>query len=287
MSRRLAIVLNPDSGKQETSQAEITKLFTDHNLSLKFFDITKGIDNLAKAIRTYKPQAVIAVGGDGTVNAVANIVMSLKLPMGIIADGTFNHFAKDLGLPLEPAGAAEVIIKNKAISVDCASVNRHVFVNNFNIGGYPEAVMKREQLSHIPSKTIAGLVAALHVGRRHSRQVFNIEIDNKSLIVRAGMLFVGNNRYELQGSEFTTRKQLDGGQLQVVIIKTGRFLHLLGILARTLMGGAHEKADIYTAHTLTIKPLVRQRNVAVDGEVLQLTPPFTITIHPKALTVLV
>ena len=55
--------------------------------------------------------AVIAAGGDGTVSAVASALASAgegAVPLGVIAIGTLNHFAKDLGLPLRPGDAARV-----------------------------------------------------------------------------------------------------------------------------------------------------------------------------------
>src|SRR5262249_39576575 len=53
--------------------------------------------------------AVIAGGGDGSIRAVASVLAGTRVPLGIIPLGTFNHFAKDLGLPLDLESAVETI----------------------------------------------------------------------------------------------------------------------------------------------------------------------------------
>ena len=286
--KRLAIVLNPGSGKSETSKTEIAKLFKSKEFELKFFAITKGVSVLQKAIKAYKPKAVIAVGGDGTVNAVAAIVTQLDLPMGVIPAGTLNHFSKDLGLPAEPAEAAAVIVKLNATNIDYGSVNDRVFVNNCNLGGYPEAVLKRDELSSgVLNKWLAAIIAAIHVRLQHRRQKFVLNTDGVTINVRAGSLFIGNNRYQLEGTEFTKRKRLDQGMLQLVVVKTGRVRHMLGILVSFLMKRPHEKVAIYEAQQIVVHARGRQHNVAIDGEVIQLATPLVIKIHPKELQVLV
>lgn len=286
--KRLAIVLNPGSGKSETSKGEIAKLFNTKKFELKFFAITKGVGALQKDIKVYTPQAIVAVGGDGTVNAVATIASQLQLPMGVLPAGTLNHFAKDMNIPTDLAEAATVIAKLHTVSVDYGTINDRVFVNNCNLGGYPETVLKRDKLTgSIPSKFIAGIIAALHVRSDHSRQKFEVTIDAKTNMVRAATLFIGNNRYKLAGTQFTTRRHLNKGILQLVIIKTGRVRHLLGILIGFIVKRPHEKAAVYEAKTIQIRSGREKHNVAVDGEVISLYAPLTIVSHPKKLMVIV
>lgn len=284
--KRLAIVLNPDSGKTETSRAEISKLFKSNQFELKFFDITKGIDVLQKHIQKYSPNSVIAVGGDGTINTVANIAVQLNLPMGVIPAGTLNHFAKDLGLPQDSTQAAVTITKQHITKIDYGSVNGHIFVNNCNLGVYPEIVRKRNKLS-LPSKWLAGMVAAIQVRLQHERQRYDITTDDLSLRVRAGAVFIGNNSYRLEGTTFTTRERLDQGTLQLVIIKTGRIRHFARILLSFIFKHPHEKVATYQAQNIQIRPRQQLTKIAVDGEVIELETPLEVKTHPKSLKVLV
>jgi diacylglycerol kinase family enzyme len=283
--RHLAVILNPKSGSSETSESEIRKLFDDHDIQLKFFDITKGLDVLTKAIKAHKPQALIAVGGDGTVNATANLAVRLDLPMGVIPSGTLNHFAKDMGLPMNPQEAADLISRGKLIAIDYGSINDRVFVNNANLGGYPEVVLKRDKLSILNNKWLSAIVASIQTFRRHQKQSFELSIDGQQHKVRAGSLFIGNNAYELQGLNFTSRQNLDQGNLQLVVIKTGRLRHLSSIGINFILRNSHEKVDEYQAKELEIRSSHSDDNVAIDGEVIKLSMPLTIKIHAKALKV--
>src|SRR5687767_10365595 len=66
---------------------------------------------------------VVAAGGDGTQSAVAAALAGTDTPMGVLAKGTLNHFAKDLGLPLDLPGAARLIATGTPRAIDVAQVN--------------------------------------------------------------------------------------------------------------------------------------------------------------------
>src|SRR5919206_2234799 len=89
--------------------------------------------------------AVVVGGGDGTVRTVAAVLAGTGVPLGILPLGTLNHFARDLGIPLELDGAAAVIARGSARTIDVAEVNGEVFVNNSSIGIYPYMVLDRER----------------------------------------------------------------------------------------------------------------------------------------------
>src|SRR5207342_1025227 len=81
--------------------------------------------------------AVIVGGGDGTVRAVAGAVAGSNVPLGILPLGTLNHFARDIGLPIDLEQAVAVIVAGHHRRVDLAEVNGRVFINNSSVGIYP------------------------------------------------------------------------------------------------------------------------------------------------------
>src|SRR5436190_3598016 len=72
---------------------------------------------------------VVAGGGDGTVNTVAAALAGTGKPLGVLALGTLNHFARDLGLPLDLASAAAAIAEGHTEPIDVGRVNDSVFIN--------------------------------------------------------------------------------------------------------------------------------------------------------------
>lgn len=110
---------------------------------------------------------VVAGGGDGTVNTVAAALAGTDKRLGVLPLGTLNHFARDLGLPLDLAGAVAVIAAGHTESVDVGRVNHSIFINNASIGMYSRVVLVREaQRRRGWSKWLAMALAMLKVFRR-------------------------------------------------------------------------------------------------------------------------
>src|SRR4051812_49788191 len=90
-------------------------------------------------------EALVAGGGDGTINTAASQLVDGDIPLGVIPLGTLNHFAKDLGIPLELEGAAKVVLDGSVCRVDVGEVNGRVFLNNSSLGMYPAIVRLRDR----------------------------------------------------------------------------------------------------------------------------------------------
>jgi diacylglycerol kinase (ATP) len=73
--------------------------------------------------------AVIAVGGDGTVNEVVNGLDGFDTPLGIIPLGTANDFAMQAGIPADADHAMDVILRRKPVRIDTASLNGRRYLN--------------------------------------------------------------------------------------------------------------------------------------------------------------
>ena len=74
---------------------------------------------------------VVAAGGDGTVNAVASVVVRNNATLGVLPLGTLNHFAKDLGVPIDLEAAIENVTTGRIIQVDVGKVNEKDFFEQF------------------------------------------------------------------------------------------------------------------------------------------------------------
>lgn len=87
---------------------------------------------------------VVAAGGDGTINAVASVLAGSGVPFGVLPLGTLNHFAKDIGMPLELEEAVRTIGAGRTRRVDVGQVNDRIFLNNSSLGLYPDIVHDRD-----------------------------------------------------------------------------------------------------------------------------------------------
>src|SRR5260370_14437891 len=97
------------------------------------------------------PRLFVAAGGDGTINAIIQPLIHTDAVLGVIPVGTYNHFAKDLGIPLPWREALEVVVSGVTRPIDAARINDRFFVNNVSMGLYPELVaLREEQGRHYP-----------------------------------------------------------------------------------------------------------------------------------------
>ena len=121
---------------------------------------------------------VVAGGGDGTIAAVAAALVDTDVTLGVLPLGTLNHFAKDLGIPLDLEAAVRTLFAGNVARVDVGEVNGRIFLNNSSIGFYPQIVRERERLQRhgtgkwvaVARAAAADLPALAHPRRRARRR---------------------------------------------------------------------------------------------------------------------
>jgi diacylglycerol kinase family enzyme len=234
---------------------------------------------------------VVVGGGDGSIRTVAGVLAGSEVPLGILPLGTLNHFAKDLGIPLDLDGAVGVIAKGHIAAVDAAEVNGRVFINNSSLGLYPDIVLDRErQRRRLGRGKWRALVAAsLHAARRYPVLSLKIDLDGQAFHRRSAFVFIGNNEYRMEGFEIGERPALDRGRLSLYVTqRTGRF-GLLRLALRALLRRLRQARDfdMLTAPSLVVETRHSHMRVATDGEVTLMETPLHYRIRPGALRVIV
>ena len=86
---------------------------------------------------------LLAVGGDGSVSAVAAAVARTDVELAVVPAGTFNHFARDHGIPTDHRAACEVAHSGRVVRADVAWVNERLFLNTSSVGVYANNVRVR------------------------------------------------------------------------------------------------------------------------------------------------
>jgi diacylglycerol kinase family enzyme len=236
-------------------------------------------------------QTVVAGGGDGTINAVASVLVGTEAALGVLPLGTLNHFAKDLGLPLDLESAVHTMSEGCTVPVDVGEVNGHVFLNNSSLGLYPRIVRhrKKQQERLGRGKWPAFLWAALMMVRRYPFLHVRLCVEGQELVRQTPFVFIGNNAYQLDLFNIGARVCLDAGALSLYVAhRTGR-LGLLILALRALIGRLRSTKDF---DTLCIKEVsIETRStrllVATDGEVRVMETPLHYQIRPGALRVIV
>lgn len=244
-----------------------------------------------QAVRDEDVATVVAGGGDGTLNAVASGLVGTGIVFGVLPLGTLNHFAKDLGIPLNLDEAIRTIAAGHCIQVDTGEVNGRVFLNNSSLGLYPDTVRRRElQQSRLGrSKWLAFFWAALTSLRRHPFLHLTLTVDDNVYRKRTLFVFMGNNEYTMEGFHIGGRARLDAGLLSLYVAHRTSRLGLLVLALRAVVGRLRQARDfdVLLAKHVVIESRHQQIRVATDGEVNQMHTPLSYRIVPKSLNVLV
>lgn len=247
------------------------------------------ISRAVKQALTEKPDAIVAGGGDGTISCVAGALARSNVTMGVLPLGTLNHFARDLLIPTTIEGAVKVIAGGHVKTIDVASVNNRIFINNSSIGIYPQVVRSREELRMRlgRGKIVTTFFAVLNALRRFPMLSVRIGIGERSVLRQTPFVFVGNNRYIMSLMSVRGRETHDEGILSLYVTnRTGRF-GMVRLAIRALFGRLEQAKDFDSIFLpeLWIETGKRRVHVALDGEVENLSPPLHYQSIPQALKV--
>jgi diacylglycerol kinase family enzyme len=194
----LAVILNPASGtagKPETAR-RVTELFEAAGVRTRMHlsSSPEALSGVVERELAAGADAIVAGGGDGTVNAIASILAGGPTPLGVLPLGTLNHFAKVLQIPMDLVKAVETVAKGHVTRVDMGRVNNHIFLNNSSIGFYPNIVERREQLrAEGRRKWPAFFRAVLEMLRRETEVSVRLEVEGRQIVSRTPFVFIGNN----------------------------------------------------------------------------------------------
>ncbi len=238
-----------------------------------------------------RPEAIVVGGGDGTVRSAAERLIDREISLGVLPLGTLNHFAKDLRLPLEWKETVATLCGGVSKCLDVGEVNGRIFVNNCSIGSYAEAVRRRDALRHSrpQAKWSAMLRAALTTFARLRRLRLEIDTGDGPRTKRTPLLVVANNCYSGRLLGTNKRERLDEGRLWVYTLRVHRLLPVLRLVLQALVRRLDETdaLDAEPAERLSIRSLRGELPVALDGEIVHLTPPLQFSIRARALRTLV
>jgi diacylglycerol kinase family enzyme len=292
---RIVVVINPHAGGETEAafEATLSEHFRAHGRDVQILHGGMGVDlrGLLGTAQVGTGDIVVAGGGDGTVSAIAAELAGTDRTLGVLPLGTLNHFAKDLGIPLDLEGAVRTIAEGSVRRIDVGEVNGRTFVNNSGLGIYPQVVLEREahQAARRIGKWPAFARATLGAFRRYPFLKLRIHVEGNERSIKTACVFIGNNEYEMGGLRIGGRRCLEAGKLGFYVAnRTGR-LGLLRLAARALVGRLNQAKDFeaFCIEEAWIDSRKHHLLVTTDGEVTRMKPPLHYRIRPGALRVLV
>lgn len=252
----------------------------------------------AAAAAVEKHTAVVAVGGDGSLNTVAQAAHAAGCPMGVIPYGTFNYFARTHGIPTDPTAAARLLLDAHPLPVQVATINERVFLVNASLGIYPELLQDREtyKARFGRSRWVAFVAACATLLRAQRKLRLHIEMGSTVRDVQTLTLFVGNNRLQLQQFGVEPEDTMVGtpghGSMAALMLRPIGMLSMIGLMLHGAMGRLGEAAGVegFEFQHMVVRPRLlpgsKDVMVAFDGEVARMRAPIDFRVLEKPLYLL-
>ena len=263
-------------------------------VQLLVVDDPKRIGNVAReAVRLAREVSgiVVAAGGDGTINAVAQATLGSGCAFGVLPQGTFNYFSRTHGIPADTAAAMQVLLHEAAMPVQVGLVNEQLFLVNASLGLYPKLLEDREawkrQLGR--SRMVAFGAGLLTLLRGAPSLRLHLEVQGRMRDVRTPTLFVGNNALQLTQLGFPEAQAVADGELAVIMLRPVGRLRILGLVLRGAFGqlGDADQVLSFAFRELVVRrarALGRRRvKVATDGEISWQSEPLRFRVSPEPL----
>ncbi len=287
---KILFIVNPRSGVRRTARTEqLVDRYLDRRQFLpKIVYTTHAHHGLALAKEAVADgfDIVVAVGGDGSVNDVANGIYNTRTKMAILPQGSGNGLARSLGIPLNPRKAIALINKKQTVAIDLASANGHIFVSNTGLG-FDVTIADQFRRSQRRGLLVYSWLAFKHLWSYRSKR-YKIILDNKREIeTEAFILSVANAREFGYGFKIAPPARLSDGLLDLTILRPFPKYMALAIVYRAFAGSLLQSR--YVIHDTAKTVSIAQKDTSYmqsDGDYFACITPLQISIIPQALHVI-
>ncbi|HBS49771.1 MAG TPA: diacylglycerol kinase [Rhodobacteraceae bacterium] len=292
------VILNEGAGDQACLSARLDMLestMSQHGLRADFRVLSgnKNVDPGTVAQEAVQDgyTELVAAGGDGTVAAVAGVAWRSGTSLGVLPMGTFNFFARSLGIPEEMGEAMTVLARGQTRQVELGLMNDLVFLNNASIGLYPAILEQREGIYDRWGRSrlaAYGSVPGVLLGR-HRIMRLDIQSDGESHRRRTALAFVCNSAFQLRQYGIEAEDEIAAGKFALLTSRRGDRRDLLRAAWRLARGKPRktEDFDLIFGREIVIDLGCDRCTTALDGEKREAEPTLRFTKAPGGLAVIV
>ena len=292
MKKKILFIINPISGNKPLIKEKVEGLIDNKLDKEKFNYKIKKTERAKHAIEISENainegfDIIIVVGGDGSVNEVAQSIINSEIILGIIPLGSGNGLARHLKIPLIPENAIKLINQLNVKKIDTATCNDNFFVS---IAGIGFDALVAEKFAKMKRR---GFSSYLKIITReypfYQPLDYEINIDGKQIQRNALLINFANSDQFGYETSIAPNAKIDDGLIDVCIVKKPPLVEL-PILAHLLYRKQIDKSkfmEIIKAKKITIN----QKNITtvnVDGEPMESGKKVEIKINPSSLKVIV
>ena len=287
--RRLCLIVNPKAGGGRAAKAlpSVEEALRRHDLEYRV-ELTVSIEHAMDLARgaIERDEVAVSYGGDGLAGAVAHAVRGTEGVLGVLPGGRGNDFARKLGIPTEPAPAAEILAHADPITVDVAEVDGRTFLGIASYG-FDSDCQDLANSTKVVKGQLVYLYSALRTLASWKPVALTFAADGGPERVVSGYAVAACNSGVFGGGmALAPHARLDDGLLDVVVTGKASKLRYLRGLPKVFKGTHLDEPnlELFRARELRVDA-ERPFRIYADGDPIGATPA-TIRAVPAALRVL-
>lgn len=289
---KLLFIVNAISGgidKHQTIQ-KIEKLLQKENVLYEIVitnDALSGLNAIEKA-KIEKYSAIVAVGGDGTLQSVGAALMCSEIPLGIIPMGSGNGLARMLKCPFNVEAAIRKILNGKVQSIDVAKANDRVFLNVCGVG-FDALISNR--FAHSEKRGFFNYARlTIQSLSKYKSADYIVSLNGQKIFEKAFLVSICNGNQFGNNAYIAPEAQLNDGLLNLTLLKPFGILKAIPIAVRLFskkLTVSNQTIALIANHF----SLKRKDGLAfhyhVDGEPMPPVTELSIKVLPSMLKVIV
>ncbi len=284
--KRIWFILNPNSGTGKPQELEtMIHLGLPKSIHVEFRKTERAghAVELTKEAVAAGADAVVAIGGDGTVNEIGGALVNTNTALGVLPSGSGNGFARHLGIPMKMVDAIECIRRFNVQIIDTASINGTPFMATAGLGfdahvGWKFANFgKRGFLSYMKVTTLSFFSFK---PKKYKLIIDGVERETEAFIINfANAGQYGNNAW------IAPHASISDGKLDVCILKSFPALQVPGIVFK-LFSKTLDQSKYYEVITAEEIRVIDPAIYHMDGEPSKADSDILIKVVPKSLKVI-
>ncbi len=291
MSRsNILFVINPISGGKNKAKIpgliEKTLDISKFTANYSFTEYAGHASIIAEEAANKSFDIIVAVGGDGTINEVASIVLKHNKVLGIIPFGSGNGLARFLKIPLKPSAAINIINNYNISTIDSGLFNGKGFYNMAGMGfdAHISSVFARDKSRGLTGYLKLGLKEVLN----YKAQTYQLNIDGIDYTFKAFIISIANSSQYGNNAHIAPSASVKDGLLDVCIVKEFSMFKLPLLAYQMISAGTDNSNIVEIIKGKNVKiSRVEEGPIHIDGEPFFMGREIEISVAPLSLNIIV
>lgn len=286
---KIRFILNPRSGRNRRRAwlaPYIRNFITSRQLDASLVITARPghATQLARSALADGCDRIVAVGGDGTMNEIAQVLLHSRVPLGLVPCGSGNGLALHLGLPRRLEAALELAAASSSVidAIDTGNANGHPFFNVMGCGFDAEMSERFNLLERrgLPAYVRTGFAAF----RQRRNQRVTISSGGRHHKLDTLLVAVANSDQYGNHARIAPGARVDDGELNLTAVSPIGIFSALPLLARLFSGRILGSSKVF--HLRNHRFVIERASAGLihtDGEIHRTSAEILITVRPRSL----